>query len=129
MSPALTLDPTALERLCRLGGNKFAGEMITLFLDYAAKKVAEARAAEASGDLLAVQKAVHPLRSSAGNVGAARVQQLADRLESEAGQGAATAVALDVVELERAFTAASAELTTARQQLTAPAPAPAAVQP
>jgi len=121
MLPVPNLDPTALERLVRLGGNQFAGEMIALFLDYAGKKVAEALAAQAAGDLAAVAKAVHPIKSSAGNVGAARVQALAARLEAEAGAGQAAAVAAGLAELEPAFTAASLELAAAQQRLAEPA--------
>jgi two-component system, cell cycle response regulator DivK len=82
--PAKTSGPmenVALERLRKLGGDEFVGQMIDLFLDYAATKIAEARQAGLAGDLAAVARAVHPIKSSAGNIGASQVQEIAARLE------------------------------------------------
>ena len=117
MNLTANLDPAALARLCRLGGNKFAREMIDLFLDYVGKKVAEARQAQLAGDLAGVEKAVHPVKSSAGNVGAVRVHALATRLEREAKAGQAAAIAAGFGELEQAFAAVGLELAAARQTL------------
>jgi len=74
----------AVDRLRRLGGDKFAAEMIGLFLDYAQTKLADVQRASQAGDCAGVAKAVHPLKSSAGNVGANRVQALAGGLEEAA---------------------------------------------
>ena len=123
MNLSPNLDPAALERLRRLGGDKFVREMIGLFLDYVGKKVVEARRAQESGDLAGVQKAVHPVKSSAGNVGASQVQALAARLEMQAKQGESAAVAAGMTELEQAFAAAGIELEAARQEF-APPPEP-----
>jgi HPt (histidine-containing phosphotransfer) domain-containing protein len=71
----------AIERLRKLGGDEFVKQMIDLFLDYTETKIADARKAGAAGDLAALAKAVHPIKSSAGNIGANRVQELAARLE------------------------------------------------
>ena len=96
-------DPAAIERLLKLGGPKFTLEMIDLFGSYGAKKIAEARQARQAGDLAALADAAHPLKSSAGNVGAVRVQELAAQVEVSArGQQGDQAVA-QFDELERAF--------------------------
>jgi CheY-like chemotaxis protein/HPt (histidine-containing phosphotransfer) domain-containing protein len=71
----------AIERLRKLGGDEFVNKMIDLFLDYTGTKIADARKAGTAGDLAALAKAVHPIKSSAGNIGASRVQELAARLE------------------------------------------------
>jgi HPt (histidine-containing phosphotransfer) domain-containing protein len=110
MNSVPNLDPAALQRLRRLGGDKFLREMIGLFLDYAAKKIAEATATAAAGNLEGVQKAIHPVKSSAGNVGASKVQALAAQMELQAKQGEASAVAASVADITEAFAAASAEL-------------------
>lgn len=70
-----------LERLKKMGGGKFAAEMIGLFLDYTQTKIDEARRAFAAGDGGAVARAVHPIKSSAGNVGATVIQDLAGEIE------------------------------------------------
>ena len=61
--------------------------MIDLFLEYAGQKIVEARAAQVAGNLTGVEKAVHPIKSSAGNVGARRIQELALQIEELARQG------------------------------------------
>jgi CheY-like chemotaxis protein/HPt (histidine-containing phosphotransfer) domain-containing protein len=84
-TPAIQhLDEAAMDRLRRLGGDQFAGQMIGLFLDYAQTKLADAQRATLAGDCAGVAKAVHPIKSSAGNVGANRVQELAACLEETA---------------------------------------------
>jgi HPt (histidine-containing phosphotransfer) domain-containing protein len=120
MSESPNLDPAALERLHRLGGTTFVSKMIDIFAEYAGGKVREARAAHASGQLEQLADAVHPLKSSAGNVGAIRVQELATRLEALARQASSAPPAGLLEELEQAFAAAKAELEERQQQLKAP---------
>jgi HPt (histidine-containing phosphotransfer) domain-containing protein len=119
MSDSQNLDSAALQRLQRLGDDAFVCKMIDLFLDYAAKKVGEARAAQAAGNFVGVENAVHPLKSSAGNVGAFRVQELAVRLEDLARQGQAEALAVSLGELELAFKAVKPDLEEKRRLLSA----------
>lgn len=115
-------DPAALERLLKLGGPKFTREMIDLFASYGAKKMAEARQARQSGNLTALAEAAHPLKSSAGNVGAVRVQALATRLEASAREQKAEAAGAQLDELERAFAEACSILEGEKTRL-APPPA------
>ena len=70
-----------LEQLRKLGGDSFAAEMIGVFLEYVAKKIAQGQQAYAAGDLAGVENALHPIKSSAGNVGARQIQELAARIE------------------------------------------------
>jgi HPt (histidine-containing phosphotransfer) domain-containing protein len=97
------LDPAALARLRKLGGDKFVGEMIDLFLSYGGKQVAEARAAWQAGNLAGVAAAAHALKSSAGNVGAEQVRKLAAQTEQSATHALTEAAAADVTALEQAF--------------------------
>lgn len=105
MSASNDLDPAAIERLQRLGGGTFTAEMIRLFLSYGGEKLAEARRALQAGDLVGVEKAVHPVKSSAGNVGAVRMQQLAVETEQRAREQQSAAVAALMDELEAAYAA------------------------
>lgn len=107
MNSSGDLDTAAIERLRRLGGGKFTTEMIRLFLGFAGEKLAEARRAQRSGDLAGVEKAVHPIKSSAGNVGAVRIQHLAMQAEQRAKEKQADAVSSLMDELETAFHAAT----------------------
>lgn len=97
------MELAAIERLHKLGGKEFVGQMIDLFLEYAQTKIAEARKAGAAGDFAGVAKAVHPVKSSAGNVGAKRVQELAAQLEQRAKQQRGEDVNRLLAELETAF--------------------------
>ncbi|MBA2684334.1 MAG: Hpt domain-containing protein [Gemmatimonadaceae bacterium] len=75
-------DADALRRLERFGGLKLREELTTLFLQEAPARIATARVALASGDIEAVRAMAHMLKSSAGQMGALRVQIIAERLES-----------------------------------------------
>jgi len=110
MSQSTKLDPAALERLHRLGGEEFVGKMMDLFLDFTAAKIREAWAAHAAGKPDALAKAVHPIKSSAGNIGATSVQELALRLELTAERGQFEPVGAWLDELEQAFAEAKLEI-------------------
>jgi len=97
------METGAIERLRKLGGDEFVGRMIDLFLDYAETKIGDARQAGAAGDLAGLAKAVHPIKSSAGNIGASRVQELATRLEQLARQPPGDDLNRLLSELETAF--------------------------
>ena len=104
------LDPAALARLRHLGGDKFVREMVALFLDYAPKRITEALAAQRAGDLLGIAKAVHPLRSGGGHVGAYDLRDLAARIEGLAEEETAAQIPPLLSELETAFVQARVQL-------------------
>lgn len=103
MSDEDYFDEAALEKLRQLGGDDFVRRMIDLFIDYAPKRLAAARAGEQAGDLVAIAKGVHPLKSSAGQIGARRVQELAAQIETLAMAQEAAALPPLVEQLEAAL--------------------------
>ena len=78
------IDPAAIARLHKVGGDKLVGQMIDIFLKNAPERVAAARQGIADGDSEAIEQAVHSLKSSAGNYGAVSLQTLAGRIEEQA---------------------------------------------
>jgi HPt (histidine-containing phosphotransfer) domain-containing protein len=80
-------DGAAVERLQRLGGAVLLRGMLELFLTQAPERVRALEAAAAAGDAARVEKAAHSLKSSAGNLGALRLQHAAALLELAAGGG------------------------------------------
>jgi HPt (histidine-containing phosphotransfer) domain-containing protein len=114
------IDPTAIERLKRLGGAKFAAEMLDMFRTYGGKKLIEARLAQKANDLPALAAAAHPLKSSAGNVGAVRVQELAARVEQTARAQQGEAAAALLLSLEQAFVDAEKILEVEKSNLMKP---------
>ena len=117
MNESSPINLAAIEHLFKLGGQKFTLEMIDIFGSYGAKKLGEARQARQAGDLAALAAAAHPLKSSAGNVGAVRVQELAAQVELSAQEQKADLAGAQLDELERAFAEAKSFLETERTRL------------
>ncbi len=97
------LDMSVLERLRKMGGDEFLGELLDLFLEHAPKKLEEALTAEKKGDLEAVERAVHSLKSSAGNIGAEALMELAGQIEQLAEEQKGASIPPLLHELKEAF--------------------------
>jgi HPt (histidine-containing phosphotransfer) domain-containing protein len=97
------VDQAALTRLYRLGGRQFALDMLDLFLSYGSEKLAEGRLAWNRGDLEALFDSVHPIKSSAGNIGAIRIQNLCGAIEQSVKQQQTSSLEQQLSDLERAF--------------------------
>ncbi|HZW08213.1 MAG TPA: Hpt domain-containing protein [Phycisphaerales bacterium] len=78
------MDRTALDRLDRLGGPGFASRIIGIFLTEVPRRLDAAGEALAARDADVLANAVHSLISSAGNVGAPTLADLARAVEAEA---------------------------------------------
>jgi HPt (histidine-containing phosphotransfer) domain-containing protein len=83
-------DPDALARLERFGGSKLLNEMIALFLESARERLAAATAALSAHDVIAAENALHSLKSSSAQLGAARLSRLCEQGEAIARAGALT---------------------------------------
>ena len=82
------LDERTIEKLQKLGGRKLLSQMVELFTSHAESAIRDASSGLAQGNLDTVRRAAHSLKSSAGNLGATRVQILADEIEQLAEQEA-----------------------------------------
>ena len=78
------LDPQAVARLHRIGGDNLVRAMLSSFVENGALKVEAARAGAGAGIAAQVSDAAHALKSSAGNVGATTLQLVAQKVEREA---------------------------------------------
>ena len=103
MNPEDCIDGAALDRLRRVGQDNLVKQMIDIYLDYAPKMLHNALAGEQSGDCLAIEHAMHSLKSSAGHIGASAVHDLARRLESLARNKELESLKPLLRELETAF--------------------------
>ena len=110
MNASGQLDASAVERLKRLGGTAFVVKMVDLFGSYGGEKLRAARAALETGNCVGVADAVHPIKSSAGNVGAKNVQALAQQIEQLARASNQEALPPLLADLEQAFANATREL-------------------
>ncbi len=80
-------DANALTRLEKLGGEQLLNKMIDIFLERSPQRLDDACLGGRVGDLESISRAVHSLKSSAGNVGATEVRDLAQRIETMAENG------------------------------------------
>ena len=87
------MDPDALTRLKRFGGAKLLHDMIALYVESAAARLVAAEAALASGDPIGTESALHSLKSSSAQLGAARLAQLCGEGETIARGGSLTGLA------------------------------------
>jgi histidine phosphotransfer protein HptB len=110
------MDNPALALLRRVGGQALVVEMVELFLEDLPTRLGRVREAVAAGDPGAVSAAAHSLRSSCGNLGAARSQALCERIEVAAEETRLDVAGPLVAELESALADEGAAL---RSELTA----------
>ena len=75
------LDPNAIKRLEEWGGPSLARKMVRLFLDTSQERVDQVRQGLAVGTLEEAERGAHSLKSSAGNLGATRLQEISATME------------------------------------------------
>lgn len=97
------IDPKAISRLKKLGGDELVRKMIDLFLPHVQSKVEAARAAFDSGQLEDLERAAHSIRSSSGNLGAEELGRISGDIEKLASQRRGNEIGVLVPTLEEAF--------------------------
>jgi HPt (histidine-containing phosphotransfer) domain-containing protein len=95
-----SLDPEALARLERIGGDKLLREMIALYHVNAPERMTAAEAALVAGDVVAAENALHSLKSSSAQLGALRLARICEAGEQLARAGRVAGIA-DVVAAAR----------------------------
>ena len=103
MAEPESVDLSALDKLQKMGGDRFVRQMINLFVDFGGKKVKEARAALEDCDILGVEKCVHAIKSSAINLGARQVFDIAAEMEQLTREGGRETLPALQDRLEREF--------------------------
>ena len=97
MSEPPLVDRAAVERLRRLGGEKLVRQMLELYLAQGPERIRSLLEGAAAEDAERVERSAHSMKSSAGNVGALRLQLAAEGLEAAAGAGIIDRVMVDRV--------------------------------
>lgn len=87
MTDVPVVNPAAVDRLRRLGGANLVRQMLELYLGQGADRMDSLVEGAAAGDADRVERSAHTMKSSAGNVGALRLQQTAEAVEAAAGAG------------------------------------------
>jgi HPt (histidine-containing phosphotransfer) domain-containing protein len=104
------IDPRALDTLVRFGGTSLLKNMIKVFLADVPPRVAKAREAVTVLDVAAIGRALHALKSSAGQLGALRMMDRCEAGESLARRGEAATLPALVAEVEAEFELARDQL-------------------
>jgi len=110
MPDPLVIDPGALKRLSEWGGEELPRKMIEIFLSHAPVRVEQIREGVMGNDPRRAVEGAHSLKSSAGNLGATRVQTLCQAVEAMAEEGDLPAAQELLPELDRAYARAREEL-------------------
>ena len=87
MNSAKAIDKTALVNLYNIGGQDFLWKMIDNFVAQSPMRIQSTRNNLEIGDLKAIHLIAHSLKASAANLGAVRVQEIAEKLEEMASVG------------------------------------------
>lgn len=116
MTADVPLDPAGLARLLEItgGDQAFVDELVDTFIDDAGAQLADLDAAVAAGDTEGLVRPAHSLKSSADNVGAVTLRDLARQLEADARTGTVPEPGVRVAALRTAFEAAREALVAAR---------------
>lgn len=109
-----TIDPDALTRLRRFGGDGLLFEMIDLLLAGAPPRLDAARAAVAAGTAEPARAALHSLKSTTGQLGATVLQGMCEEGERRAAAGDLAALAALLPALDGEYEAVRRALTAIR---------------
>jgi len=86
-APEPVLEPVVIQRLTKLGGGKLLRQLVELFEESAPPRVDAIVEGQRQGDANQVEREAHALKTSAGNLGAVRVQVLCQHLETRGSEG------------------------------------------
>jgi histidine phosphotransfer protein HptB len=87
MKSLKAIDKSALVNLYNIGGKDFLLKMIDNFVTQSPKRITSTRKSLETGDLKAIHLIAHSLKASSANLGAVKVQEMAERLEEMASIG------------------------------------------
>lgn len=105
------IDREAIARLVEWGGDKLLKQMLRLFLENTPERFEQIEnGLAAGGDLEEAHRGAHSLKSSAGNVGAMEVSELAAQLETATKAGSEADPQALFVRLRAAYAEAEAVL-------------------
>jgi HPt (histidine-containing phosphotransfer) domain-containing protein len=101
----MTLDPQGMARLLEItGGDQgFVDELVDTFLEDTTSQIDALRTAADAGDVAAIVRPAHSLKSNAANVGAAVLSELSRALEIDARGGDVPDMATRAASIETEF--------------------------
>ena len=101
-------DPEPLNRIHGIGADDLVGKMTEIFFRNGPERTAAAHRGAEEKDLEAIERAVHSLKSSAGNMGARSLQTLCQEIETLAEAGSWDGIPERLDQLDVTYKAAEA---------------------
>lgn len=96
-------ETSALEKLMKLGGNKLVRRIITSFLENTPQRIEAAVEGHKAGNLNVLERSVHSIKSSAGQIGAARLRYVAEKIEQLSAEKRGSEIPSLLLELRESF--------------------------
>jgi HPt (histidine-containing phosphotransfer) domain-containing protein len=115
MKSVKSIDKAALVNLYNIGGKDFLLKMIDNFVAQSPARVSSARKSLEPGDLKAIHLIAHSLKASSANLGAVKVQEVAERVEEMASIGLREHIGDALDKLESVLTEAIESLKAERE--------------
>ena len=119
MSNQSCIDEAAIAQIREIGGNELLVKLIDLFVEYVGGRLVAARCAVQQDNIDAVRDAVHPIKSSAANLGARHVREIAQQIEQLAKLNNARHIPARLDDLDGAFALARDALLKLRGEISA----------
>jgi len=117
MEESPIIDADALERLEEWGGGALVLQLVEIFLEHAPERVGQIRSGLDETDLEVAERGAHSLKSSAGNLGARRLERVAARIEDHSSRRE-VAEATDLLDaLESAYQEARTALQALKEKM------------
>lgn len=117
MEESPVIDADALERLEEWGGGDLVLQLVGIFLEHTPERVGQIRTGLEETDLEVTERGAHSLKSSAGNLGARRLERVAARIEEHASRGELEAAADLLDDLESAYGEARTSLEALKEKM------------
>ncbi len=117
MTVLQAINVQALERLKAWGGDKLVGQMVRLFLKNSGVRMDQIRKGVNEEDSDEAERGAHSLKSTAANVGAELLRELATQIERAALEPDYDRMRSRLSEIEAAYAAAIAELESIEKEM------------
>jgi HPt (histidine-containing phosphotransfer) domain-containing protein len=113
------LDDATIRGLRELGSedDDVLAEVVDLYVDDAPSRIEAMRSAIAASDPEALSEAAHALKSSSGNVGAVKVREICQQLETTGREGKIDGAGVVLARLEREYDLAKSALLAAARRV------------
>ncbi len=110
MSEQEIIDDAPLQMIRDAGGDEFLVELIDIFIETSAERIAEVKSGISAGDWGQIQSNIHSIIGPSGNIGATTLLELCRRIEQHADDQELDEISELIAPLETLFLAVKERL-------------------